>query len=71
MNGLWKFIYVTDMQPGSPRSFRFNPAWTRGINIPTDREYGMTASYTLTGEDEVYWYLYIFALFHYLTESLL
>ncbi|MBN2309935.1 MAG: metallophosphoesterase [Candidatus Hydrogenedentes bacterium] len=23
----WFFVYVADMQPGSPRSFRFNPAW--------------------------------------------
>ena len=23
----WTFIHVTDMQPGSPRSFRYNPAW--------------------------------------------
>ncbi len=23
----WRFIYVADMQPGSPKSFRFNPAW--------------------------------------------
>jgi len=23
----WRFIYAADMQPGSPRSFRFNPAW--------------------------------------------
>ncbi|KPK98261.1 MAG: hypothetical protein AMK75_07095 [Planctomycetes bacterium SM23_65] len=24
---LWTFVHVADMQPGSPRSFRFNPAW--------------------------------------------
>ena len=23
----WKFVHVTDMQPGSPRSFRYAPAW--------------------------------------------
>jgi len=23
----WSFVYVSDMQPGSPKSFRFNPAW--------------------------------------------
>jgi hypothetical protein len=22
----WKFVYVTDMQPGSPKSYRFHPA---------------------------------------------
>jgi len=23
----WTFVHVADMQPGSPRSFRYNPAW--------------------------------------------
>ena len=23
----WTFCHIADMQPGSPRSFRFNPAW--------------------------------------------
>ncbi len=23
----WKFVYVTDMQPGSPKSYRFRPSW--------------------------------------------
>ncbi len=25
----WTFIHVADMQPGSPRSFRYNPSWIR------------------------------------------
>ncbi len=24
---IWNFIYITDMQPCSPRSYRFNPSW--------------------------------------------
>ncbi len=23
----WRFVFVADMQPGSPRSFRYNPSW--------------------------------------------
>mgnify|MGYP007065725197 CR=1 FL=1 len=27
MNDNWMFLHVADMQPGSPRSFRFEPAY--------------------------------------------
>ena len=23
----WTFVHIADMQPGSPRSFRYNPNW--------------------------------------------
>jgi alkaline phosphatase D len=25
----WKFVYTADMQPGSPRSYRYNPSWIK------------------------------------------
>jgi 3',5'-cyclic AMP phosphodiesterase CpdA len=25
----WRFIHVADMQPGSPKSYRYNPSWIR------------------------------------------
>ncbi|GEM_PF-5247875 len=27
MEKRWTFVYVADIQPGSPKSYRYNPSW--------------------------------------------
>ncbi len=51
MNSPWSFIYVADMQPGSPKSFRFNPAWAENWQTARRQIMARKPAFMLVGGD--------------------
>ncbi|MFA5646205.1 MAG: metallophosphoesterase [Candidatus Ratteibacteria bacterium] len=47
----WKFLYVTDMQPGSPKSFRFKPAWVENWKTAREQIMNLKFDFMLIGGD--------------------
>lgn len=47
----WTFIYAADPQPGSPRSFRFNPAWAENWEIARRQIAARRPEFLLVGGD--------------------
>jgi len=47
----WRFVYVADMQPGSPRSFRFNPAWMENWRTARRQIMNLKPEFLLIGGD--------------------
>ena len=49
----WSFVYIADMQPGSPKSFRFNPAWLENWNTAREQLIAMKSQleFILVGGD--------------------
>ncbi len=47
----WKFIYAADMQPGSPRSYRFNPAWAENWQTARPQIMELEPEFILIGGD--------------------
>ncbi len=51
MTGSWTFIYAADMQPGSPKSFRFNPAYAENWRAARRQIMAMKPEFLLIGGD--------------------
>lgn len=47
----WKFVHVADMQPGSPRSYRFNPAWMENWKTARSQIIRLNPEFILIGGD--------------------
>lgn len=47
----WTFAHVADMQPGSPRSFRFKPAWAENWRTARKQIVGTAPELLLVGGD--------------------
>ncbi len=47
----WSFIYVADMQPGSPKSFRFKPAWAENWQTARRQIMARQPEFLLIGGD--------------------
>jgi len=47
----WKFVYVTDMQPGSPKSYRFNPVWMENWQTAKKQIMDINPEFMLVGGD--------------------
>ena len=47
----WNFVYVADMQPGSPKSFRFKPAWAENWQTARRQIIGLKPEFMLIGGD--------------------
>ncbi len=47
----WSFVYVADMQPGSPKSFRFNPALVENWQTARKQIMEMKPEFMLVGGD--------------------
>ena len=47
----WNFVYVTDMQPGSPKSFRFKLAWAENWQTARRQIIGLKPEFMLIGGD--------------------
>ncbi|MFC1453702.1 metallophosphoesterase family protein [Verrucomicrobiota bacterium] len=47
----WTFVHVADMQPGSPRSFRFNPAWAENWRTAMEQIRQISPDLVLVGGD--------------------
>lgn len=47
----WKFVYVTDMQPGSPKSYRFRPAWLENWQTAKQQIIDLEPEFMLVGGD--------------------
>jgi len=47
----WHFVYVTDMQPGSPKSYRFKPAFLDNWNTAREQIVEMHPEFILIGGD--------------------
>jgi hypothetical protein len=51
MDDSWHFIYVTDMQPGSPRSYRFRPAFLENWITAREQIIDLNPEFILVGGD--------------------
>ena len=51
MSNTWTFVYVADMQPGSPKSFRFKPAWTENWQTARRQIIALKPEFMLVGGD--------------------
>jgi predicted phosphodiesterase len=51
MNEIWSFVYVADMQPGSPKSFRYNPAWQENWETARKQIIEIQPEFILVGGD--------------------
>ena len=47
----WSFVHVADTQPGSPRSFRFNPAWLENWRTAAEQIRRLCPELVLVGGD--------------------
>jgi Calcineurin-like phosphoesterase len=47
----WTFVYAADMQPGSPRSFRFRPVWQENWETAQRQIRGLNPEFVLIGGD--------------------
>lgn len=47
----WSFVYVADMQPGSPKSFRFKPAWLENWQQARKQIMALNPDFMLIGGD--------------------
>jgi hypothetical protein len=47
----WRFVYVADMQPGSPKSFRFRPAWAENWQTARRQIMELRPEFMLVGGD--------------------
>ena len=47
----WHFIYVADIQPGSPRSYRYNPAWMENWQTAKKQIMDLKPEFVLVGGD--------------------
>lgn len=47
----WKFVYIADMQPGSPKSYRFNPAWMENWKTAQKQIIELKPEFFLVGGD--------------------
>lgn len=47
----WNFVYVADMQPGSPRSFRYEPAWAENWRTARRQIMELRPEFLLIGGD--------------------
>ena len=47
----WTFVYVADMQPGSPRSYRFRPAWAENWQTARRLIVSLKPEFLLIGGD--------------------
>lgn len=50
-NAPWRFVAVADMQPGSPRSYRFRPAWLENWRTARKQIVAMNPDLILVGGD--------------------
>ncbi|MFW5798731.1 MAG: metallophosphoesterase family protein [Planctomycetota bacterium] len=50
-DGRWTFVHVADMQPGSPRSFRFRPAWLENWHAAMEQIRDQQPELVLVGGD--------------------
>ncbi len=47
----WTFVYIADIQPGSPRSYRFNPAWMENWRTAKKQIMELQPEFVLVGGD--------------------
>ena len=47
----WTFIHIADMQPGSPKSFRFRPAWLENWHAARRQIISLNPDFLLIGGD--------------------
>jgi hypothetical protein len=47
----WNFVYVADLQPGSPRSFRYEPAWAENWRTARRQIMELRPEFMLIGGD--------------------
>jgi len=47
----WTFVHVSDMQPGSPKSYRYNPSWTRNWEQAKEQIITISPDLLLVGGD--------------------
>ena len=47
----WTFAYASDMHVGSPRSYRFQPAWNENWNTARDQIIAMSPDFLIVGGD--------------------
>ncbi len=47
----FSFVYITDMQPGSPKSYRFNPAWMENWKTAKQQIIDLQPDFLLIGGD--------------------
>lgn len=47
----WRFIHVADIQPGSPRSYRYNPSWIKNWDQAKTQILAMEPDLLLVGGD--------------------
>ncbi len=50
-NNEWSFVYIADIQPGSPRSYRFNPAWMENWLTAKKQIMDLNPEFVLIGGD--------------------
>lgn len=51
MHPSWKFVYIADIQPGSPGSFRFEPAWRENWLTARQQIMDLKPEFVLVGGD--------------------
>lgn len=47
----WSFVHVADIQPGSPRSYRYNPSWIKNWHQAREQIIAMEPDFLLVGGD--------------------
>ena len=47
----WPFAHVADMQPGSPRSYLYNPSWIKNWKQAREQIVALNADLLLVGGD--------------------
>jgi hypothetical protein len=47
----WTFIHVADIQPGSPRSYRYNPSWIKNWRQARQQMLAINPDLLLVGGD--------------------
>lgn len=47
----WSFVHVTDLQPGSPRSYRYNPSWIENWRTAREQIVEINPDFLLVGGD--------------------
>ena len=50
-NNEWNFVYIADIQPGSPRSYRYNPAWMENWQTAKKQIMELQPEFVLVGGD--------------------
>jgi predicted phosphodiesterase len=50
-NKEWNFVYIADIQPGSPRSYRYNPAWMENWLTAKKQIIELKPEFVLVGGD--------------------